>query len=83
MFQKFIGAFIFQNEVIVGVVYSYDDSEKPITRMMLSLQGISLTNRFINIATKDKYGYDDLYEEALPVSPDSQPSSPTFSDKCE
>ena len=41
------------------------------------------TEQFIRLATKEKYGVNDLYEEILPVPPDTEPSSPAFSDKSE
>ena len=57
----------------------YSDEQR--RKIILTSSRISLTERYIREATNEKYGVVDLYEERLPGPPDSEPSSPTFSDE--
>ena len=81
VFQLYKGGFLTRSTVLTEIVVSlyYSDEKRP--EIILTSSKIFFTDQYIRGATNGKYGVIDLYEERLPVSSDTEPPSPAFSDE--
>ena len=81
VFQLYKGGFLTRGTLLTEMVDNLHYSDEKMCNIILVSSKFYFTDAFIQRATNGKYGVIDLYEERLPVPPDTEPSSPAFSDE--